>query len=866
MKVRGIFKIKFVVISLLVALTISCAFGFLGAQKSYASTEFETKLVLPSSKLEYYSPNSPVGVYSDENVTAIMQNTDPNTLLVYKDGVFSTLTAPSLTDVNKLNDNTLIFSSQARIKQINLNSFDSESPSASVTPYKLDQTDSIATTYFELTENYIITAYERELKIFKLDTLTQLGSTTNIFHNSRIAASNNDTFYYVTESQEIYKCVITDAQSTNHSFVTDANPTEIIANENYVFYVENDKIFKIDVNTNQTQELSFIKDEYHQLGNTTINASTRLSFRNDNLLITDVSLNAIQEFAVGENSLTFTGFAIAKDKTAYNRISKTVSEVERYGDTLAVLDGDKLSIINATEDFDTFDKDNFKHYFVKDLTGSETGIMPDTFALGNGSALLLYGQGSNQSALSVINLKATENAVKTLDIQKSIRDICYQSGKYYLFCNEGNLKSIYQADETNLEFTPILEGIETDAEFIEVDVFGKIYIYRNDKIYLVSKTDNSQISINALASISGVKKLATDLGGTIFALTDTSVNYLDNNGSWVKFDVPVPVSDVPVSDAKIQSFTMDFDKKIVYFVYQSQEFIYSTTSLPNVAIDNIDIPPTFVLSAPNADLTTFKAYKAEENANVYSVYKNSIKNKFGFNELVSSGIHYAFITEVNVSDGLGKTLSLYALAGQDGLVLINKAQVVDVTPEIILEVPNSAYITTGVNGYYLPLITKNAEYSLEDTKQIRLQKEQSIKPLAKITFLDKEYYFAEFEVFGITHKGYVPVSFTIEVLSQDFKWNEYFIEYTKKIDVYSDKELTQKVTELKKDTQVRVLGKQDGVLNIAYQTENGWTFGYISEKGIKDNGKIAIRNILLILAVTASVCGTSTYFVLRKKS
>jgi len=53
MKVRGIFKIKFVVISLLVALTISCAFGFLGAQKSYASTEFETKLVLPSSKLEY---------------------------------------------------------------------------------------------------------------------------------------------------------------------------------------------------------------------------------------------------------------------------------------------------------------------------------------------------------------------------------------------------------------------------------------------------------------------------------------------------------------------------------------------------------------------------------------------------------------------------------------------------------------------------------------------------------------------------------------------------------------------------------------------------------------------------------------------
>lgn len=860
MKVRGIFKIKFVVISLLVALSISCAFGFLSAQKSYASTEFETELVLPSSKLEYYSPISPVGVYSDENVTAIMQNTDPNKLLIYKDGDFSTLTTPSLTDVNKLNDNTLIFSSQARIKQIDLDSFDPENPSTSVTPYKLDQTDSIATTYFELTENYIITAYERELKIFELNTLTQLGSPINIDNNSRIAASNNDTFYCVYNNQ-IIKYVI-DGQSITSTTIANASPTEIIANENYVFYVENDKIFKIDVNTNQTQELSFIKDEYHQLGNTTINASTRLSFRNDNLLITDTTLNAVQEFAVGDgNTLTFTGFAIAKDKTAYNRISKTVSEIERYGDTLAVLDGDKLSIINATENFDTFDKDNFKHYFVKDLTGSETGTMPDTFALGNGSALLLYGQGSNQSTLSIVNLKATENAVKTLDVQKSVRDICYQSGKYYLFCNEGNLKSIYQADETTLEFTPILESIETDAEFIEVDVFGKVYIYKNDKIYLVSKTQNEQITTNALATITGVKKLATDLSGTIFALTDTSVNYLDKNGTWIKFDVPTPVT-----DAKIQSFTMDFDKKIVYFACQNQEFIYSTTSLPNIAIDDIDIPSTFVLSAPNADVTTFKAYKAQENANVYSVSTNLIKNKFYFNELVASGLHYAFITEVNVLDGLGKTLSLYALAGQDGLVLINKTQVVDVTPEIILDVNETAFITTGVNGYCLPLITKDAEYSLTDTDQIRLQKEQAIKPLAKITFLDKEFYFAEFEVDGTTYKGYVPVAFTIEVLSQDFKWNEYSIEYTKKANVYSDKELTQKVTELKKDTQIRVLSEQNGALNIAYQTENGWAFGYISKNDIKDAGKIAIRNILLILAVTASVCGTTTFFVLRKKS
>ena len=65
---------------------------------------------------------------------------------------------------------------------------------------------------------------------------------------------------------------------------------------------------------------------------------------------------------------------------------------------------------------------------------------------------------------------------------------------------------------------------------------------------------------------------------------------------------------------------------------------------------------------------------------------------------------------------------------------------------------------------------------------------------------------------------------------------------------------------------MRVYSIKDGVAKIAYETAEGYVFGYIDAKKIKDEANLAVRNILISLAVITSVCGTATYFILRKKS
>ena len=57
---------------------------------------------------------------------------------------------------------------------------------------------------------------------------------------------------------------------------------------------------------------------------------------NSVLLVTDKEHDCIQEFIIEDDTLSFTGLAIAKNKTAYNRIAKAKS-VEKFGKTSAIL-------------------------------------------------------------------------------------------------------------------------------------------------------------------------------------------------------------------------------------------------------------------------------------------------------------------------------------------------------------------------------------------------------------------------------------------------------------------------------------------------------------------------------------------------
>ena len=84
--------------------------------------------------------------------------------------------------------------------------------------------------------------------------------------------------------------------------------------------------------------------------------------------------------------------------------------------------------------------------------------------------------------------------------------------------------------------------------------------------------------------------------------------------------------------------------------------------------------------------------------------------------------------------------------------------------------------------------------------------------------------------------------------------------------LYKDKNMTESILELSDDAEVRLFSEENGVSYVAVAIEGGYITGYIKSSMIKNDAKTAVRNVLIILAVLASVCGTATYFILRKKN
>ncbi len=846
MKTQKTFLVKTIyILALTLALALS-ALGLLSVNGYTANAEeLSPQLVLPKTNLEYYELNSPLETYSGDNLTAVLQE---GKLIIYKDGAFTEIESSvtpnpliSVKQIKSLNQSTFLLSSGGLIRKVDVNA-------QTFSELKLNGS-SIGCNYFDFNKNYLVTAYGTNASIYTLNNGEISGvlpSTLTTNADYPIAINDNDEIFFVN-GEKLYKHTI---NGTTVPLLTQ-KPDKMIANGEFVYYLLDNKIFRISVNgDSQPQELVISANENFDLGKV-INP-TSISFKGENLLVTGD--NAVQEFKILDGKLEFTGFAIAKNKTAYNRISSSVIEIERSKDRIATLDDKMLSIINAKEGFNPYDKANYTHYFLEDIcyiSGEPAiAVKPDYFALGDNTALLLYNRNNSSSKVAILDLESGElQSAFSVSDGNVIRDLTYQSGKYYILLDHGDSQSeIFVSSEAQVEFKQLIKANKY-ADCIEVDVFGNIYLSANGKVYKLDEQSTPN-----LPDLAGVKKLETDLGGNLFALTDTAIHAY-SNGAWVKADITTSLT-----ANSLKSFAMDYDKKQVFVIYENEELILSTVSLSNLAIDDIEIPADFITTSNNADLNKFKVYTPNDSANVYSVSKSQ-NGKFSYNELITDITDYALISEIELSP----SVKLYALVGQDDIVLINSNEVVDSTPIIDEYADKKAFITTSVNGYYLPLITVNAEYALYDNATVRLTKEQEITHVAKLTFLDREYYFASFTINGVDYSGYVPVSYTIEILSQDFVWDTYNLESVNATAVYLDKELTNEIKSLNDGESVRVISTENGVCYIAFSTESGFVNGYISANAIKNDPSVAIRNILIIIAVMASVCGTTTYFILRKR-
>ena len=850
MKVVKLSFKKTILVLTLTMLTLLCLVGTFAVSKVSALTQVQTQRLLPSSSLEYYELNSPIDVYHDDDLTAILQN--DQSLIIYKNGQFikTWLSFTDVKQVKRLNENTLLVSDNGSLYTIDVNTLDKQL-------FTFTSEEHIGGNYFDLNDQYLITSYSSVVIVYKLQNSKPISKSPISDCNQAPVAVNDTTMFYVKNNTLCSLSLTSSITDTPITIKENIYPDQMIADNDNVVYLKDGKVYKISLLDKYEEELIVAGDSNHDLGN--IIAPSNILFKGENLLV--VGDNAVQEFAIENNTLQFTGFAIAKNKSAYNRINASVKEVERFGNTLAILDEQKLSIIDTKVSENSLDKTLYTHYFTQTLKEQETLSSPDSFCLGNSNALLLYQSGTVKCSLKSLNVKTGELAdVKVSESVFIIRDVCYQSGYYYVLGDEGNNNAmVYRASSLDGEFE-FLFSQQTYADTFEVDVFGNVYLFSQTTYLKMVKTDSTYSPVN-VSALAGVKKLCTDLGGGLFALTNDSVYYLDINNSWQK--ILIAMSE---QNSMLKSFTLSFDKKEVYFVCENSELVLTTSQLPNISIDTLSVSTDFKITDKNADIETFKAYSPIESANVYSVKVDVANNVFTYNKLISDRQTYAFVCPIKTVDSFGRQFEIWALVGQTDLVLVNPTNLTDVTPEISSTVPENAFVTTGVSAYYYPIITPASDYALSDGIIIRLEKSQNIKPIKQLTLLSNSYYFAEFTYNGQTHTGYVPINFTVEVLAEDLQWNEYRLEKVNATTVYSSIQLEDSIAELEDNSYVRIVKNDNGVCQILFETETGWVKGFIQASAIKNEPYLAIRNIIIIALVMASVCATTAYFVIRKKS
>lgn len=856
-----------VFILLLIFLTTIAGLIFVNTPTFAFANSSAVDRFLPSDNLEYKALDTPIDVYSDDTVTAIAGGNQK--LTVHYNGKYTELDGfAAIKQVKKFNDNTLLVSDYGNIYTISLteNFLKTELPE-------------MGGNYFDVNKDYLIAAYSGTARVYKINSNKfNFLSSFSLDADKPVAINDkNEIFFY--NSNGICKLLANKTSEKPVILTTDA-PSKMIADSNFIYYLTENQTYvtKLSISTLEKTNLKVSDiDKDYQLGN--LISPSGISFKNNNLLLTDSELNAVQEFKVENENLIFTGFAVASGKTAFNRSSKNAVAIEYYDNKVAILDENKLLV--AKNERENYDRENFKNYLKgnKDDVKTFGGTMPNSMALGKDSVLLSFNHEKNNGYLKILNLN-DDTLSNNIGVSNCvIQEVTYQSGYYYvlLIRLEGVTHKetlVYKLSETANELTKTAFTTNFNATGMTVDVFGNVYLNNSSgEIRLFSK--DTGFKDTKVGSLSGIKKTATDLGGTLFALTNNGLKYFEKNS----FKSVTGLE--PESGDTIKSFAMSFENKNVFLLFNNKEYVCSTDALTNLALSEVTVSKDeFITTASSADKDDLKVATVKDGANIYSVLKEKESNKLIYDKLSNKQREYAYICEVKMSD----SLTLCVLAGQDEIVLVNKKELTFSAPIENISVPKSAFVTTDVNAYFIPIILKETQretefeeisFALSDgEKTIRLIKGTQISPVSEITFLTREqgdeiiditYYFASFTVNGKTHSGYIPVSFTVPVLSEDFAWNEYRIETVKKTTVYKSEDLTESIYQLSDGDKVEVVEDLDGKLKIKLKVSDGYIEGYISAEAVKNDAKLAVRNILIILIISVCVLGTSLFLILRKK-
>lgn len=811
--------LKIIFIALSVALCFT-AIGFLRSAipTAQADASVKTERFLPLKSEEYYALSSPIHAYSDDEITAVTEN--DKIILFTAEGNIIKTERTSLKQINRVNDN-LLFADNGPLYYLPISNL-----SAVPAELKDSKNTQISGAFFDTNGRYLVTSYSTNIQIYKIGTAIEKIDTISATEHP--VAVNSDSMFYVAGTK-IQKRDFNDLSSIIE-YQNSAVPTSMIADDEYIYYFADSKLYQLNTqDASATPQVLGFEDTNYDLG--IISSPQGLAFKNGNLLIVNGSANgSVQEFKINGDTLEFTGYAIGSGLSAYNRVAKSASNIERYGKYIAALDDNKLTVID-TENCADYQKDGFINLFVGDA--------PDKFALGNGT--ILY---SRNDTVTIAPLSATDDT-EIVTNRSNVLDISYQSGKYYLLYTNGTDSFVVVIDESDGKILKTDTFTDTSAKIsaicVTADVFGNIYIADNDRVYK-NESANSY-------PLAGVKKLATDLAGNVFALSsDGKIYTLDG----------LVALDVTETLGEIKTFGINFDKSELYFLIEDKEEVYFTLDAGNISIKDVKVNSEFTTATTKK--TELALYTVNEGANVFSV--TQAENGFNFNGLSNTAEEYPLIAKIQVTDNL----TLCALASVNGVVLVNENDLAVKTPEN-LDAPVKAYITTAVYAYAIPVTEQQNSFIIKSDEQtLRLVKGTVIKVNDAVNVLGKTFYDATATVGGKEFDCYIPADFTADMLAETLEFTDYTIEKVKATPLYKNADLSVELLQLQDGDKVKLLANDNGVLKIAVSLDSGEdVIGYIPENALAVNPSTIVRNVLIILAVFASLAGTVSFFLLRKK-
>lgn len=838
-------KIKFIYIALLLAFSVICgalSLGFLNVYAENGQTAFEKSLVIPTDKAELFDfdGSSPVDAVNFDGGYAV--RTADNKVYVYKEGEYLqiSLTQGIPAQIKMLSNDTLLILDGTTLYKVPLSTLTPE-------PFNYPNTQTAITgSAFDCNGNYIAVRNVNKIFLFALEN-GQIVEQSNyqIDYDATdltpLCVDDNGRVHFI-RGGNLYTCF---GATSNKIYTIEGEIRAIDCHQDQVYFIEyiNENLFVKVIVDGKVINLSTTESKY-DLGE--IFSPAGITLKDDGkILICDSLVGAVQEFSVSlpsnessQGVLKFTGVAIAKDKTAYNRITNSTTnpayDIERYGNYTAVFSKDRITVINQDENYTAHNSDSFINLFPQSF-GFNANAMPDLFALGNGKIIFAKNfDAPDKAIVKIMDIFTSSVTEISLSIPSvTVHDLCYQSGYFYVLANSSNNTLVFKiAEDDAQEIVSARQSLNlmTTPTFT-VDVLGNAHVFSDSTII----------------------KLVTDLKCDLYALkNDGFYKYVQS--AWESV----------ASQSNVISFAMSFDSQEVIFLSSADQSIYSTISLNNLAINGTALPQDYLTTGSNANPDGLAFYTVNEGANVYSV--KEVNGKFEFVKLTQKEQSYVFICEV-------PSLSHYALVGQNGVVLVAKSQValVDQLTDQTLNMQTeskSVFVTTDVNLYYLPIITINDGYVLNASLGgIRLDKGVSLLATKSFNFLGKTFYLVTYlpEDGSPAITGYVPKVFTTDKLSEDYVYTTFTIQTTKGVNVYSHEDMSIKVFTLKDGDSVRLYSTSNGVCKIAYFEQGVWKEGYIKEDAIKDVPNKTIRNVLIVLALTACLCGTVTYFVLRKK-